>query len=385
MNLSHLQNAAISLTRELLAFNTINPPGQERKCAEFLGDKLKDGGFAVTYHEFAEGRTSLVARLGPPGDKQPICFTGHTDTVPLGNADWSKDAFGREIADGKLYGRGSTDMKGGLAAMVVAALELAKASNKHAGIILVITASEENGCKGAEYLVKRPEVLGKAGAIIVGEPTANYPLIGHKGAFWLEAQTAGRAAHGSMPEQGENAIYKIARAVSMLEKYEFDVSHPLLGAPTLNVGTISGGENVNSVPDFARIKIDIRTVGNQKSADVYDALKQYLGNEITMKILQASDAVATDPDDLWVREVFDIMTPILGERPEPRAATYFTDAGQLTPALGNPPTIILGPGEPAMAHKTNEFCYVSRIEEAVAAYLRIGEKWMLKSGGSASS
>jgi len=171
----------------------------------------------------------------------------------------------------------------------------------------------------------------------------------------------------------------------MLEKYEFDVSHPLLGAPTLNVGTISGGENVNSVPDFARIKIDIRTVGNQKSADVYDALKQYLGNEITMKILQASDAVATDPDDLWVREVFDIMTPILGERPEPRAATYFTDAGALTPALGNPPTIILGPGEPAMAHKTDEFCYVSRIEEAVEAYLRIGEKWMLKSGGSASS
>ncbi len=385
MKLSGVHSAALSLAQELLTFNTINPPGQEKECTVFLGKKLKDGGFAVSYHEFAEGRTSLVAGLDAPGDKQPLCFTGHTDTVPLGNTDWSRDAFGGEIADGKLYGRGSTDMKGGLAAMVVAALELAKASDKHAGIILVITASEENGCKGAEYLAHGPDILGKAGAIIVGEPTSNYPLIGHKGAFWLDAQTAGRAAHGSMPEQGENAIYKIARAVSMREKYEFDVSHPLLGAPTLNVGTISGGENVNSVPDFARIKIDIRTVGNQKSADVYDALKQYLGNEITMKILQASEAVATDPDDLWVREVFDIMTPILGERPEPRAATYFTDAGQLTPALGNPPTIILGPGEPAMAHKTDEFCYVSRIEEAVEAYLRIGEKWMLKGGGSASS
>lgn len=385
VNLSHLQNAAISLTRELLAFNTINPPGQERACAEFLGKRLEAGGFTVSYHEFAEGRTNLVARLDAPNDKKPICFTGHTDTVPLGTADWIRDPFGGEIADGKLYGRGSTDMKGGLAAMVVAALELAKSFNTQAGIILVVTAGEENSCEGATFLAKDPEVLGKAGAIIVGEPTSNYPLVGHKGAFWLEACATGRAAHGSMPEQGENAIYKIARAVSMLEKYQFDVSHPLLGAPTLNVGTISGGENVNSVPDFARIGIDIRTVTNQSSTDVYDVLKRHLGNEITLKILQASDAVATDPEDGWVQEVFDIMSPILGERPEPRAATYFTDAGALTPALGNPPTVILGPGEADMAHKTDEFCYVSRIEEAVEAYLRIGEKWMLAGGGNTSS
>lgn len=385
MNLSHLQNAAISLTRELLAFNTINPPGQERDCAEFLGKKLEDEGFSVNFYEFAEGRTSLVAKLDTPGNQLPICFTGHLDTVPLGNCNWSKDPFAGEILNGKLYGRGSTDMKSGIAAMVVAGLELARLPKRQAGLMLVITAGEETGCQGAEYLAKRPGVLGRAGAIIVGEPTSNYPLIGHKGVLWLEAQTTGIAAHGSMPEQGENAIYKMARAVSLLEKHEFDVSHPSLGAPTLNVGTISGGENVNSVPDWARIAIDIRTVANQESANVYDMLKQYLGNEVTMKILQASDAVTTDPEDLWVREVFEIMTPILGEKPEPRAATYFTDAGELTPALGNPPTLILGAGEPAMAHKTDEFCYVSRIEEAVAAYLRIGEKWMLKGGGSTRS
>lgn len=96
-----------------------------------------------------------------------------------------------------------------------------------------------------------------------------------------------------------------------------------------------------------------------------------------MEILQASEAVASDPEDPWVSEVFEIMTSILGEKPVPRAATYFTDAGQLTPALGNPPTIILGPGEPAMAHMTDEFCYVSRIKEAIEAYFMIGEKWML--------
>jgi succinyl-diaminopimelate desuccinylase len=377
MNISHLQDSAIALTQELVAFNTVNPPGQEKECAKFLGEMLEDGGFSVTYHEFAAGRTSLVAKLDGHGGKLPICFTGHTDTVPLGTANWSVDQIGGEIADGKLYGRGSSDMKSGVAAIVVAGLELAKVPNRHAGIILVITASEETGCEGAEYLATVPGVLGRAGAIIVGEPTCNYPLLGHKGSIWMEATTSGITAHGSMPEQGVNAIYKMASALSVLEKYEFDVSDSLLGKPTLNVGIISGGENVNSVPDRARIEIDIRTVAGQKSDDVYEALKKYLGDEVQLRLLQASDPVSTDPNDDWIHEVHEIMTPILGEKPEPRSATYFTDAGELTPALGNPPTIILGPGEMTQAHKTDEFCYVSRIEEAVEAYFRIGEKWIL--------
>ncbi len=376
MNGTSLHTSALSLTRELIAFDTINPPGQERECAVFLGKKLEDAGLSVSYHEFARDRTCLIARLNGSSAKLPICFTGHMDTVPLGKTAWTTDPFGGEIADGKLYGRGSTDMKGGVAAMVVAALELAKLSQPCAGLMLVITAGEENGCQGAEYLAGLPGVLGSAGAVIVGEPTSNYPLTGHKGSLWLKAHTAGITAHGSMPEQGENAIYKMARAVSLLEAYEFNGEHPLLGRPTLNVGTISGGENINSVPDRARIEIDIRTVAVQKSAEIFASLKRYLGKEVTLEILQAPEAVATDPADLWVQEVFEIMTPSLGEKPEPRAATYFTDAGQLTPALGNPPTVILGPGEPTMAHKIDEFCYVSRIEEAVEAYLTIGKKWI---------
>ena len=228
MKKSNLHAAAISLTRELLAFDTINPPGQEKECAEFIGKKLEDGGFAISYYEFEEGRPCLIAKLDASGDRLPICLTGHTDTVPLGNSEWSKDPFRGEIINDKLYGRGSTDMKSGLAAMIVASLELAKVPNRHAGMVLVITACEENGCKGAKYLTKFPTVLGKAGAIIVGEPTSNYPLIGHKGILWVEAQTTGITAHGSMPEQGVNAIYKMASTVSLLEKYEFNVRHPLL-------------------------------------------------------------------------------------------------------------------------------------------------------------
>lgn len=376
MNLTTLQKSALSLTCDLIAFNTVNPPGQVEPCAKFLGNKLMDGGFTVRYHESEPGKTNLIATLDAHADKLPICFTGHLDTVPSGKTVWNTDPFAGKIIDGKLYGRGSTDMKGGVAAMVVAALELAKVANRRAGIMLVLTADEEIGCRGAQHLAELPGVLDRAGAIVVGEPTSNYPLIGHKGVLWLEVHTTGITAHGSTPELGENAIFKIARTVSLLEKYKFGGYHPLLGAATLNVGTISGGENINSVPDRAGIEIDIRLVGDQNSDEVHQRLKQYLGNEVQMKILHASEAVVTDPENEWVQDVFDIMTPILRKRPEPRVATYFTDAGALKLALGNPPTIILGPGDAAVAHQTDEFCSVSRIEEGVAAYLKIGERWI---------
>jgi len=113
---------AVQLTRELLKFNTINPPGAEQACAQHLGDLLKRAGFQVDYAEFAPTRTSLVARIGGGSGKTPLGFTGHIDTVPLGAAEWKADAFGASVEGGKLYGRGASDMKSGLAAFIVAAL-----------------------------------------------------------------------------------------------------------------------------------------------------------------------------------------------------------------------------------------------------------------------
>ncbi len=117
---------AVQLTRELLKFNTINPPGAEQACAQHLGDILLRAGFTVDYAEFAPTRTSLVAKLGGRPDKRPLGFTGHIDTVPLGAAAWKADAFGASLEGGKLYGRGSSDMKSGVAAFVVAALRMAQ-------------------------------------------------------------------------------------------------------------------------------------------------------------------------------------------------------------------------------------------------------------------
>lgn len=370
------RSQSLSLTQKLISFDTINPPGQERECARYLGDLLQDSGFKISYYEFDEARTCLVARMEGRGDKAPVCFTGHMDTVPLGTASWTKDPLGGEFEGDKIYGRGSSDMKAGLAAMVVASMRLAKMSRGVSGITLIITAAEETGSQGADYLSKLGNVLGNAGAIIVGEPTSNYPLVGHKGALWLEATTTGVTAHGSMPNKGVNAIYKAARAVTKLQEYEFDIpAHPILGEPTLNVGTISGGLNINSVPDQTTFGIDIRTIPGLTHGSLVKELRPRLGEEVKLEYLLNLESVSTDPRNEWIQEVFDIMLPLLGQRPEPRGASYFTDASVFTPAFGGPPTIILGPGEPAMAHKTDEFCYISKIEEAAEAYFQIARRW----------
>src|SRR5690606_35436298 len=144
----------------------------------------------IRYHEFGERRASLVARIGD-GSGAPLCFTGHIDTVPLGAMPWSVDPFAAESEGDRLYGRGSSDMKSGVAAFVAVAIALAPRLARSPGLLLVITAGEETGCEGAGHLARVDGALEPAGAIVVAEPTANYPYVGHKGALWLRARTRG--------------------------------------------------------------------------------------------------------------------------------------------------------------------------------------------------
>ena len=365
-----------NLTRELIRFKTVNPPGDERPCAEHLARILEGSGFDTELVPFGEGRAQLIARIGGSTDRPPLCFTGHLDTVPLGTQPWSIDPFAADIEDGKLYGRGSSDMKSGVAAFVTAAADLAGRLDRTPGLVLVITAGEETGCEGALDLARRKDRLGKSGAIVVAEPTGNRPLVGHKGALWLTAEMRGVTAHGSMPEKGINAIYKAARAVAALEQFDFNVPrHEVLGAPTLNVGTLQGGLNINSVPDRAVIGIDIRTVPAQSHARVREELASYLGSDVVLDVLIDVEGVWTEPHNSWMREVFEIVQSLTGERTETAAAPYFTDAAALMPALGGPATVILGPGELALAHQTDEYCLVDRISEAAEIYAALIRKW----------
>ncbi|MCC9624004.1 M20 family metallopeptidase [Thalassospira sp. MA62] len=374
--MSNTKIDAVELTRQLIRFETINPINPERDCVEYVGSLLSEHGFETAYYDFAPGRTNLIARIGGQDDRLPLCFTGHLDTVPLGHTEWSEDPFSGDIKDDKLFGRGSSDMKSGVAAFVTAMIDMADVLADGPGVVLLITAGEETGCEGASYLASLDGIIGKAGAIVVAEPTSNYPYVGHKGALWMTARTDGVTAHGSMPELGVNAIYKAARAVTKLEDFDFNIArHPVMGPATLNVGTIDGGININSVPNRSEFGIDVRTIPGQDNNAIFDHLASYLGDDVTLTAKVNLEPVWTSPDDPWMQSVFTTVQPIIDTPIENKTAAYFTDASIFTRALDFAPTLILGPGEASMAHQTDEFCYVSRIHQAVEIYRELATNW----------
>jgi succinyl-diaminopimelate desuccinylase len=371
---------ALSLTQALVRQDTVNPPGNEDTCILLLESLLTAAGFTCARSAFAPRRTSLLARIGgrrgeDAGGHVPLCFTGHVDVVPLGSAPWKLNPFGAEVVGNQVFGRGTSDMKSGVAAFVCAAVALASELRDSRGLSLVITAGEETGCEGAFHMVSDAgmrAMLGSADTLLVGEPTGNQPLIGHKGAFWLTAHATGTTAHGSMPQHGDNAIYKMARAALALENFDFGIApHALMGPPTLNVGTIAGGLNINSVPDAARMSIDIRTIAGQDHAQVLRCICKTLGPHIGLKKLLDVASVYTEVTDPWVQSVYALCERHTGQAAQPGTVSYFSDAAALRAPLGGPATIILGPGEASMAHQTDEYCRVDRIEQAQRIYTEI--------------
>ncbi len=369
----------LPLTRDLLRFNTINPPGMERDCAQHLGRLLEAAGFAVKYHEFADARTSVVATIGGGQEKPPICFTGHIDIVPLGVAAWSKDPFNGETDGDRLYGRGSTDMKSGIAAFVIAAIKLAPHLKNSPGVTLVLTASEEVGCEGAKYLAQE-KLLDRAGAIVVAEPTANYPYIGHKGLIWVEIETKGKTAHASMPEQGENAILKMGKVINALENFDWQHHcgvdcHHVMGKPTMNIATVHGGLNTNSVPDSAKLTVDMRTVPGIDHAHLCHSIEQLIGPLGTLRKIVETPPLYSEPDE-WIESVFDVATPFIDGRPTPKTIMFSTDGADLKRGYGGTiPTVIIGPGQPELAHQTDEWCSIARVDQSVEIFERIMREW----------
>ena len=343
---------AVALTRDLIHFRTINPPGEEEACARHIGGRLEAAGFDCRYVAMGEGRANLIARIGGVSDRLPLAFTGHIDVVPLGARAWSMDPFAAETASGRLYGRGASDMKSGVAAFVAAAIDAAPRLASGPGLTLIVTAGEETGCTGAHHIVATArQLLGRAGALLVAEPTSNRPMVGHKGALRLKVTARGVTAHASMPHEGINAVTKAARAVARLEDFDFNVArHPVMGAPTLNVGWMHGGMNINSVPDLAEAGLDIRTIPSQRHADIETQVASFLGGDVEVSKLDEAVPVWTDPNDGWARAVMAAVQSVTGQTYEVGAAPYFTDASALTPALGGLPTLILGPGSAAQAH-----------------------------------
>lgn len=370
----------IALTRRLIGFNTINPSGDEADCVQYLAELLAHCDVAIEVVPFGAARANLIARLeGRDPALAPLVLTGHLDTVPLGAADWSRPPFAADIVDGRLYGRGASDMKSGVAAMTLAFIRACSGGSRpERGVTLLLTGGEEVGCQGALHLHRHDRArLGTASAVLVGEPTGNEIVCGHKGALFMRARASGVTAHSSMPERGVNAIYKAARAITRIEQFELppSASH-FMGNPTISVGMIAGGLNANSVPDRAEFTIDVRSGSDMSHASVLEALRTELQAEVHLEPFIDMPAVFTPKEDPFSVTVAQAARAVLGDRATiaARAMPFFSDASVFQPHYGCP-AIILGPGEVLAAHETDEYCLVEKIRDAEEIYLQVIQLW----------
>ncbi|GLZ47332.1 peptidase M20 [Actinomycetospora sp. NBRC 106375] len=346
---------AVDLARELVRLDTRG--GGERAAADLLADRLDDAGLAVTVHETRPGRANVVAHRG---DETPVTVTGHLDTVPADAAVWSFDPHAGDVVDGRLRGRGSSDMKAGVASAVVAAAEHVRAGGR--GVQVVLTFGEETGCEGAREIPAR--ALRPSGTLLVAEPTANRVVLGHKGVLWLELVALGVPAHGSRPDLGHNALVDLARAAVRIHEHDAWPSSATHGSTTANVGMMRAGIQPNVVPDRAALTVDLRLVPGDTADAAAATVAELAGVAVETERLVELPLIDTDP--ARVTRVVELLGGGTGQY-----ATYFTDASVLAGALGGADTIVCGPGEPEQAHVTDETAPAGLIEPAAEAYRRV--------------
>lgn len=372
----------VQLTRDLIRFPSVNPPGNEQVVAEFLAERMRQLGLEAEVQPLEPDRANVIGRLRGEGDGH-LVFTGHLDVVPPGGQAWEHDPFAADLVDGRIYGRGSADMKGGVASIVAAAAALARAGFRpKADLIIAATAGEEAGMLGAAAMVERRALEG-ARYLVVAEPSGLDVFIGEKGVLWVDITAYGRTAHGSMPSLGINAVSYLSRLIPRLEEYPFPYQEsPLLGGPTLSVNVITGGNKTNVVPDLCRISVDMRTVPSQDHADLLARLRT-LATEVArdyhpdlrveIEVDNDKEPVETDRTETLVEATVRSVEAVRSRPPEVGGVTYGTDAACLGPGFGIP-MVICGPGAQGMAHQPDEYVEVEQLVQAARIYADLSQR-----------
>lgn len=376
---------SINLLRQLIQQKTVNPPGNEKIIADILADELKTSGINTEIKNLENNRANVIGRIKGTGEKKALMFNGHMDTVPPGDIEWKYDPYAAYIDRQKIYGRGAVDMKSGLAAMLLATKAIKNSGLELKGdLIFTAVAGEEDDSIGAKDFVKT-ENLDNIGAIIIGEPTLCEICIAEKGALWLKISTFGKTAHGSAPDEGLNAIIFMNAIINKLLKYKFNLKeNPMLGKPTLNIGTISGGVGTNVVPDKCTLTLDIRTIPGQNHKTIVADLKKIIENlsrnikgfKARIEVLSDRPAVETDKNNEFVQLAISTAEKLFNRRFVPRGVNYYTDASIFLPAK-KIPTIICGPGDPALAHQPNEFITLDNYFDAIRLYTALALNYLL--------
>lgn len=383
---------------QLVAIPSVNPMGKVVAGPEYGEARLTD--HLETLFQRLEvphcrqavepGRENIVAwlegRIPPAQGGKLLLFAVHQDTVPV--EGMIIDPWKPELRHGRVYGRGACDVKGGMTAMLAAFARLAAEKPRDMPtLVMACTVNEEFGFSGIDAL--RRSWDGASGAItvckpdaaIVAEPTDLDVVVAHRGVVRWSCHTRGRAAHSARPEAGDNAIYKMARLLQVLERYQWEVvgplgSHPLCGPATMSVGTIRGGVSVNVVPDRCSIEIDRRLRPDEDSRQAYQHLIDYVAQaqEITFPVehdppyLEAP-ALSDDANHAIADRLVGLVRKVNG-RGEKVGVPYATDAAFL--ASVGVPTVVFGPGSIAQAHTVDEWIPIDELELAAEILYRLG-------------
>lgn len=368
----------VELTRALIRIDTINPPGNERAAAELLLERARAWGLQADLVPLSDNRANLDIRLPGDGSEPALVYCGHLDTVPLGEESWTHGPHEAHLdPDGVLWGRGAVDMKGGVAAMLYGVALLARRSVRPPGDVrLLATIGEEVDCAGARAALEQG-AMDEVGQLVIAEPTGMELVAAHKGALFLELTAHGRAAHAAMPEQGSNAISHLIRLLERVEQFDFGVDeHPLLGCPTVSIGTITGGSVVNIVPDHCVAQVDVRTTPDVDHAKLVQRLEKLVGAhrgdgvELELRVTGDYPAVGTSPDHPLVTAADRALSSVSDEPASRTTVSYFSDGSILQPPTGVP-TLLCGPGDPNLAHQTNERVQVSELVRAARFFAEL--------------
>lgn len=384
--LSHIsQEELVALTRKLVRFKSINPPGNELEVAAYIADLLQGEGLEVTMLQHSDSRASLVAKLAG-GEEPGLVFSGHLDVVPA-EGPWQRDPFSAELSEGRIWGRGATDMKSGVAAMIASAAALARGGRELRGpLYLSFTAGEETDNYGASETVRLYD-FAPVKAIMIPEPTNNEVYTAEKGALWLELRTHGRAAHISRMEEGRNALLMMLPILDALQAMDIPFEdHPLLGDYRRSPNAIQAGENTNTIPAVCVVKVDQRTLPGQSHADILRRINEMIdgvARTTDIQDFQAEVKVLLDNPPLEVDHREPILQPLFaitaevngGAQSGPKGVGYFTDAVKFTPAL-DAPFAICGPGNPRLNHQADEWVEVGKLMGAAIIYTMAAAEYL---------
>ncbi|MEK9773626.1 MAG: M20/M25/M40 family metallo-hydrolase [Opitutae bacterium] len=363
------ESPVVKLLSKLVSIPSINPSLDKESlgCGEepvtnFLEEISKNAGLVTERQKVAPGRDNLLVRLPPAGEvKYRVLLAPHLDVVPA-----PLEAFTPKITGNQLYGRGACDTKGSVACFFQALLDLASSSERlqETEILFVGLVDEEFAQAGSRAFAES-SITGDLA--IVGEPTGLEVVSSHKGSLWIQLETTGKAAHGSTPEKGVNAIEKMHQAMNLLlgeyQKSLNSKSDPLLGSPTLSLGTIKGGDQPNIVPSRCLLELDRRTIPGESTESVMEELHALFGvlgqSAPTIKISRTVPCppLSTDASLPFIR----LLLQCCGRR-KTHGVPYFTDASPIS--MGGTPSLVLGPGDIAQAHAEKEWIDLEELEKA---------------------